>query len=470
MKQKAIEKQYSYRVGLILSTFSSFFGRFLAIFSGILLAKILSPEKLVLFTADQSIVLLGGGLINLGTGQGYRMLVSRNHTLRNSFFLPLCFLRSVNCTVYFFFIILYLFFIHKTNLFTLCIVLGTVLLSMLELFKIDFEVNKKYINVMFISTANGLIFIISAISCWTTNGNYMALVLSYMICVIIFVILFFFLTNPPIVNVLSFNYWNLLKISFPFNLSIILYSFTTYWAITYINQTLGAQQAGFYSVPMKVYQITLVLGMTITGITLPLYHKLIAQNNELLLKRIIERLARGIFLVAGPIVAICVFVPEYLIRVFSTVEYISAASIFPLFGFGILFRLLAILFGNLLESLNRQWHRVLIQGIGAIICIVGVIVIVPKFGITGAAWVILGVDIWLLIGYCLVAKYFAPIIISVKPVFISLSLIFFVIILFLLIGISKCYALLIFTSIWLLYVFLILGAKEEVLLLLKYSK
>jgi O-antigen/teichoic acid export membrane protein len=237
---------------------------------------------------------------------------------------------------------------------------------------------------------------------------------------------------------------------------------TSFWGLTYIGEVLGEEQAGFYAVPLKVYQISLVVGMSVTAVTLPLYHRLAASGQFELYARIFGRLVCGLWLIGGVIVATCYFIPEFIIIAFANEQYMPAAAIFPWIGFGILLRLLAIPAGNILESVDKQWYRVGIQVIGAIICVLAVSFVVPRWGIVGAAWTLFATDLWTLMAYWFTSRHFATAVVSLRDLLIPCSVLVALLLVLSHCPVVVCLRVLLFCGLWIAYVIAFLNGKEEI--------
>jgi len=453
----------SYRSGVLVSTGFALLSRTLTIISGIILAKVFEPEVFGRFFSDQALVLIGGGLINLGVGQGYRLLVSREPELRISHLLPTIAVRFFATLLYFVGLTVFLNYTGLWRVQTVVVVVGTLLLSFLELFQIDLQITRSFLGAAILELGKGLVVFLAVVICYLAGNNkYDIFVISYLIFSFLLIAFGWATIRPAISSLLRFNYIRLLKISIPFAAALFAYAFTSFWGLIYIREVLGEEQAGFYAVPLKVYQISLVVGMSVTAVTLPLYHKLAASGQFKLYAEVFGRLIRGLWFISGIIVAVCCFIPEFLIRVFANEQYLPAASIFPWVGFGIMFRLLAIPAGNILESVDKQWYRVAIQAIGAIICVSGVSFIVPHWGIIGAAWTLFAVDLWILAAYWFTSKHFAPTVVSLRKLFLPAGVLlsgFAILSTFL--DISGWLKLMILCLLWAGYVTLYLNFKEE---------
>ncbi len=454
----------SYLHGVLANTTFAFLSRALAVAAGIIMAKKLTPDDLGNFVPDQALVLIGGGLLNLGVGQGYRLLAARKPELQISHLLPAIAVRFCATALYFVGLSLYLNYSGLWKLQTVLVVVGTLLLSFLELFQIDLQISRRFLSASMLDMGRGLVVFLAALSCWVApDSKYSYLVTCYFALSCLLVIIGWIVVRPSFVPLLRFDYLSLLKTSIPFAAALFVYSINSYYGLIYVRGALGEGQAGCYSVPLKVYQISLVVGMSVTGVTLPLYHKLAASRNFVTFGAIFARLIRGMWLIGGLLVAVCFCVPEFLIRAFATEEYMAAAAVFPLIGFGILFRLLAIPAGNILESVDKQWYRVILQAVGTVICLLAVSVVVPRWGIKGAAWTLFAVDLWTLLSYWFVSKYFAPLVVSLNKLFVPAGVMAGTII------VLSCFKslpawskFLILSSLWSAYVIFILNFKQEI--------
>ncbi|MCK5472904.1 MAG: hypothetical protein KAI59_02645, partial [Planctomycetes bacterium] len=111
----------------------------------------------------------------------------------------------------------------------------------------------------------------------------------------------------------------------------------------------------------------------------------------------------------------------------------------------------------------KQWYRVGIQIVGAIVCMFSVIFIVPRKGIVGAAWTLFAVDLWTVFAYWIVSRHFASSVVSLRKLVVP----GIVLVVILLIAsycpcISVWYKLAIFIFAWSCCVLLALNFKDEV--------
>jgi O-antigen/teichoic acid export membrane protein len=127
--------------------------------AGIMLAKTLAPENLGKFFSDQALVLLGTGLINLGIGHGYRQIVSRRPELRDSYLLPVVFVRIAAMVLYLGALSAYLHYVGRWNLPTVLVVVGTLAFNLLELYQIDLQISRRYSRVAVLILSRGLVLL-----------------------------------------------------------------------------------------------------------------------------------------------------------------------------------------------------------------------------------------------------------------------------------------------------------------------
>lgn len=460
-------KALSYRHAILITTGSSFLGRALAVVSGIILAKVLTPDLFGRFFSDQALVLIGAGFINLGVGQGYRQIVSRKPELRSSYLLPTILIRIGLMLLYFCGLGVYLACAGRWNVQILVVVIAVLLLNLLELFQIDLQICRSYLRVSFIICGQGAVLFVIAIACSLAKGNYDLLIFSYLGLSLLLIITGWFLVKPHITSLIKFDYRGLIKISVPFAASLFAYAFMSYWGLTYIRGLLGEEQAGYYAVPLKLYQVALVVGMSISGVTIPLYHKLAASKQFTIYSNVFSRLIRGTWLVSGPVVAICCFAPAFVVKTFASEQYLAALPVFPWVGFAFMFRLLAIPAGNIFESVDKQWYRAAIQFIGAVICAFAVSFIVPRWGIVGAAWALFLVDLWLMLAYWCVTRHLTPTVVSLRKLLVPGLVLSAILLSISLLEVSVRLKVLIFCGLWFGYVIFVLNVKEEVKSLLR---
>jgi O-antigen/teichoic acid export membrane protein len=457
----------SYRHGILISTGSSFLGRALAVISGIILAKTLTPDLFGSFFGDQALVLLGAGFINLGIGQGYRQIVSRKPELRDSFLFPSLCLRIGAALLYFTGLMVYLDYHGQWRVQTVLVILSTLIFNLMELFQIDLQITRCYTKVSMLILSKELTTFLAALICWRAAAKYDSLVISYFVFALLLAFIGWVIVRPAIASLRTFDYSSLVKTSIPFVAAIFAYAITSFWGVTYIRGVLGDDQAGYYFVPFKAYQIALVLGMSVSDVTLPLYHRLGQSKDFAMFGEVFKRLTRSMWFLGGPIVAICCFMPEFLIRVIANKDYMAAAPIFPWIGFGIIFHLLAIPAGNILESVDKQWYRVAVMAVATILCMLSVTITVPRWGIVGAAWTLFAVDLWLVLGYWLVSRHFARAVVSLRDLFVPC-----LVLAALLLALSHCpvavyLRVLLFCALWFGYVMIVADFKKEIIGFLK---
>jgi len=459
---------FSYRFGILITILVSFGGRALVLVTGVLLAKSLAPAHLGRFFSDQALVLIGAGVVNLGIGQGYRQLVSRNPELRASYLLPTICLRIGAMLLYFGGFVVYAKLVDRASADTIVVGMATLLFFLIELFLIDLQIRRCYGKAAVLHWCKDCCLFAAAIVFLCASHSYEILVFSY--CAVAFLVVIFglFLVAPQAASLRRCDYGTLIKTSIPFAAALFAYSLTSYWGISYVREVLGEEQAGYYCVPLKLYQMGLVVAMSVSGVILPLYHRLAATKDFRTYVSVFNRLIRVMWLIAGLIAGTCSLIPDVLVRILAKEEYMAAVSVFPWIGFSVMFRLLAMPAGNILESVDKQWYRVLIQSIGAAFCLIAVTFAVPRWGILGAAWTVFAVDLWLMVGYWLTTCRFANAVVSMSRLLapaVAFAAIFAIATWFM--HGPGWFKLAVFYILWLGYVGLHMNLREEIGVLLK---
>jgi len=365
---------------------------------GIILAKIFAPELYGRFFSDQATVLVGAGVYNLGLVQGYRQIVSRELSLRSSYLGITLYARAGSLIIYGLALLAFLTISDRLSMPTVMITAGTLALSLVELSQVELLIFKKYKSAVILALGKGTVVLLPALICWRTLGAYSTFAYSYVTIVFFLVTVGILIAKPPRPSFTISRIRKLALASAPFIASIAAFAFTNSWGLYSIRSELGAMQAGIFVVPWKVYQVTMVVGMSVSAVSLPLFHKLSFDNNKIIQRDVLSRLVRGNLAFAGCVAGLCVFIPATIVKIVATAEYLPSLALFPILAISFVMRLMSIPAENFLESLGKQKERIFVLIVGAILMFAGTKLLLPRWGICGVAYTMLAVDTWILIG------------------------------------------------------------------------
>jgi len=388
-------RKSSYRFGLAANTAGELAGRAAAALAGIMLAKVLGAALFGKYFSDQALVLVGAGFYNMGLGQGYRQITSREPATREGLLTTAVLFRMATIALYGLALVWYLAAHDRLGIDTALVIGATLLLSLVELFQIDVTVRGRYVAAALFAFGKGGVPLLAMLWCLALGGHYRWFVRGYAVLVVLLAVGGALALRPHFHWPYRGQVRRLLWTSLPFALSIAAFGVTNNWGVSHVRTSLGDQQAGLLFVPLKVYQVMLIVGASISSVTLPLFHVLAHRAAFEVYRLVYGRLVRGMLALAGVVVGACVLAPDWLIRVLATSEFSGARALFPILGVGLTLRLLSIPAENVLESLGRQGWRVGIQAMGAVGCVGLVAFLVSRNGLIGAAWAALAIDIWL---------------------------------------------------------------------------
>ncbi len=398
----------NYRLGILTNSSAEVAGRLLSAIAAIVLAKELGQALFGKYFSDQALVLIGAGLYNMGIGQGYRQIVSRDASCRAVTIGTAIFVRLAAITIYFSAVTTFLFMENRLTADTIFVVIGTLLLTLAELYHIDVLIQGRYARAMIIAISKGAVMMLPALVFWLGAKSYVLLVGMYCLTSIGLSVYGIKSIMPFEVRIDGEGLRRLIRTSMPFMASIAAFGFSNSWAINYIRVHLGDMSAGIFVLPWKVYQVGLLIAMSSSAVVLPLFHKLAAEGSMEMLARVLSRWSRGLLFIAGMVLAIFIYMPAIIVKITATDEYLSAVSLFPFLGCALVARVLSIPGENVLECMGLQRQRVGMLMIGAAICGMGVAFLVPRYGVKGGAITALIVDTWLMIGFGVIGNLFAP--------------------------------------------------------------
>ena len=461
----------SVRFGIASNTASMVVGRVLTVLAGIILAKALGRESFGQYYSDQAMILVGAGFYNLGLGEGYRQLLAREPSRKGELLGPALAMRVIAISLYGAAVIAMRGGTSALGVDTMLVVLATLLLSVTEIVSMDLMVSRSYIQASILSVAKGGIVLGAAIAGWLAGGSFRVFVTSYALATAVLTVWSIAAVYPKEIRVRISGCLAVLKASYPYILSIAAFAFTSNWSVNAIRSAYDNAEAGTYLVPWKVYQLVLLVGMSASAVSLPLFHRLDHLQDKVTLRSVLKRIAYGFLFIAGLVMGVCVLLPETIIRVMATDEFRGGVVLLPVLGASASLRLLAIPAENILESLGRQRYRIASLATGAVLCFFLVMVFVPRYGLLGGALSVLAVDFWLLVSLWGMGWWLAPEIVKPRPVVAHLAVVLLLPWSLLKVGNSMVLlAALAFGVLWVGYGWFALGLRHEFSRMLLKSK
>lgn len=209
--------------------------------------------------------------------------------------------------------------------------------------------------------------------------------------------------------------------SLPYGLALILS--TIYFRVDSILLFLlrGSQEVGLFGVPMRMLEMLAVIPLYFMNSVLPMLTKAISEKSEHykviiqyswdFLASIAFPILIGTVVLAYPVVAI-VSNPEFLSRLNE--NFYGSDIGLQILIFALVFQFLNVLFAFILIAVHKQTKLLYINAACVLFNIIGNIILIPEFGIRGAAFISVLSELFILIGTFFAARHYLSFKISLK--------------------------------------------------------
>ncbi len=149
----------------------------------------------------------------------------------------------------------------------------------------------------------------------------------------------------------------------------------------------SAEVVGWYGAPYKILEVLVTLPAMFTGLVLPIITKAWHDHDHELFERVLQRSFDALVLVAVPMVFGTWILSPAIIQVLAGHGFEPSVGVLNLLIIATAAIFLGTLFGYVVVSLNKQ--RTMLWGYAfiAVTSLVGYFLVIPRFSITGAAWV-----------------------------------------------------------------------------------
>lgn len=191
--------------------------------------------------------------------------------------------------------------------------------------------------------------------------------------------------------------------SLPFALSDTLLIIYTQADTALIAILLGSQSAGFYSTASGILRATFVIPSAVFLVMTPIISQLGKQGNlsrfsSVIVQTFLSLLGIGFTLwllvrIGGPL----------FITLILREKFAPAGTILTILSIILLFKSCSYALASVIIATEKQTWRVVVQGIAALANLCLNVIIIPFYGIIGAAWVYVASEGLLLLGYIFVA-------------------------------------------------------------------
>lgn len=162
-----------------------------------------------------------------------------------------------------------------------------------------------------------------------------------------------------------------------------IFSWVDSFAIGYFK---NVTDVGIYNAAVPLASLLIIVPSLFIQLFFPMITKEFSRNKISLIKDISKQVAKWIFLLNLPLLIIMILFPGAIINLFFGPEYLSAAWALRFLSIGTFFYSIFIISANLLSMAGRSKTVLFNILVSSIINLILNILLVPKYGISGAAF------------------------------------------------------------------------------------
>ena len=177
----------------------------------------------------------------------------------------------------------------------------------------------------------------------------------------------------------------LLTYSWPLILYSIIYGILPHIDSFFIGYFNGALDVGLYNAAVPIGMLIILFPNLFMRLFFPLITKEFSRKNYDVVKELSKQIEKWILIMVFPIFLMLVIFPGAFINIFFGPEYILASNSLRILSIGFLFYSTSIILHSLISAIGKTKLILFNITISAIFNIVLNIVLIPKFGINGAA-------------------------------------------------------------------------------------
>jgi len=180
------------------------------------------------------------------------------------------------------------------------------------------------------------------------------------------------------------SYSNLLKISIPLMFAQSVQFIMAWTDKLMLGSMSTPEEVGIYHTAFKLSMFAAVALMSINSIASPKFAEMYAKNDMIRLKKVVRQSTKMIFWTSVPLVIIFFMFPEFLLGLFGE-EFKIGKTAFIFLSCGRLISSFSGSVGNILQMTGNQNIFSKILFLGAILNVVLNLILIPRYGINGAA-------------------------------------------------------------------------------------
>lgn len=199
-------------------------------------------------------------------------------------------------------------------------------------------------------------------------------------------------------------FMHIAKIALPFAFAAVFARVYSYVDSILLSKLAGDVQVGYYSIPYKITYAFQFFPLALMAVLYPKFSEYFETNKQKL-AFIFERGIKYLFIIVMPITFGIGILSRDIITTFFKPEYINSVLPLKILLVGLIFSYISFPVGAFLNACNRQVTQTVIVGSVMFINIFLNLMLIPKYGVVGAAYTALIGNIFLtVLGYIFVPK------------------------------------------------------------------
>jgi O-antigen/teichoic acid export membrane protein len=200
------------------------------------------------------------------------------------------------------------------------------------------------------------------------------------------VALIFFLRKPPKEENTHYLHWPLIRFSLPIIgfsiLSTLLISLDLFFVKSFENSA----SAGLYNAAQNIGRIPYFALNAFALVLLPTISQSLNNNEKGITIEKIRTAIRYLLMILLPLSALIAVTSEGLLKLIYGVHYLLAANALTILVLGLAFASLSMTLASILNAFDSPSSSMFSAGIGIIFAILADLILIPKFGLSGAAF------------------------------------------------------------------------------------
>jgi O-antigen/teichoic acid export membrane protein len=377
----------------IFSIFGKFLGAFLALLSSIMLARFLGPTGVGQYQLITTTKVILVSLFAMGFGNASIFFINQKKIDEKLVITNLFkFFSLISVLVFVLvFLALKLFDTYFGSLNNITIILVSIAASFLLIYSVLVQTlyaSLQVVKIQIVSLASTF-FLLIGLGVFYIFGSLnveLSLIISSLGTIMATLILLFLLKNKIDIKIKInfkllngiFNYGILLSAT---NLAYLLSINIVTFLLKNLNNG-SFSSIGLFSRASAISNMFIMIPMTIGPL---LYSKLSSVNNKEILKMMVERTLRIIISISFISTLFIFFLGENLLLLFYGKDFLGATESLNILAFSLTFSSITVVLTNVFSSIGKPLNTFISYSLSLLITVICAIIMIPKFGIEGAA-------------------------------------------------------------------------------------